>query len=186
MRIIKGLIAGLLAAGRCRATGRQSRRAGFAPDRLERITAAFQGYVDSAKIPGAVLLVARKDKIAYVKAIGFRDREAREAMQPDTIFRIASMTKPIVSVAAMMLAEEGKLDIGAPVAQYLPELNDLRDRASHPGRSDPADDRAGLAAPHVGRDAAARAGDGPHDLERAQARHRLCVDHPALRRSPAS
>src|SRR5262249_20156485 len=101
---------------------------GFAPDRLERITTAFHGWVDEARIPGAVVLIARKDKIAYLKAIGFRDREAKAPMAADSIFRIASMTKPIASVGAMMLAEEGKLDIAAPVAQYLPEFKDVKVR----------------------------------------------------------
>ena len=140
MKIIKGLIAGVLVAGLSLSALAEQPIAnpvelGFAPDRLDRITTAFQGYVDSGKIPGAVLLVARKDKIGYFKAIGFRDREAKEAMQPDAIFRLASMTKPIVSVAAMMLAEEGKLDIGAPVAQYLPEFKDLKVRVE---KTDPA------------------------------------------------
>jgi CubicO group peptidase (beta-lactamase class C family) len=99
---------------------------GFAADRLERVTSAFQGYVDSGQIPGAVVLIARKDKVAYFKAFGFRDREQKIAMTPDSIFRIASMTKPIVSVGAMMLAEEGKLDITAPVSNYLPEFKDLQ------------------------------------------------------------
>jgi CubicO group peptidase (beta-lactamase class C family) len=99
---------------------------GFAGDRLEKVTKAFQGYVDSGQIPGAVVLIARRDKVAYFKAFGFRDREQKLAMGTDSIFRIASMTKPIVSVGAMMLAEEGKLDIFAPVAQYLPEFKDLK------------------------------------------------------------
>ena len=101
---------------------------GFAVDRLERVTSAFQGYVESGQIPGAVVLIARKDKLAYFRAFGFRDREQKIAMTPDSIFRIASMTKPITSVGAMMLAEEGKLDIGAPVSQYLPEFKDLQVR----------------------------------------------------------
>src|SRR5712671_3380684 len=67
---------------------------GFAPDRLERVTKAFQGYVDSGQIPGAVVLIARKDKVAYFQAFGFRDREQKTAMTTDSIFRIASMTKP--------------------------------------------------------------------------------------------
>jgi CubicO group peptidase (beta-lactamase class C family) len=99
---------------------------GFAVDRLERVTSAFQGYVDSGQIPGAVVLIARKDKVAYFRTFGFRDREQKIAMTPDSIFRIASMTKPIVIVGAMMLAEEGKLDIGAPVSNYLPEFKDLK------------------------------------------------------------
>ncbi|MBR0872534.1 beta-lactamase family protein [Bradyrhizobium tropiciagri] len=101
---------------------------GFAPDRLERLTLAFQGYVDRAELPGAVVLIARDDKVAYFQAFGFRDREQKAAMTTDAIFRIASMTKPIVSVGAMMLAEEGKLDIVAPVSRYLPEFKDLQVR----------------------------------------------------------
>src|SRR5450631_1037764 len=101
---------------------------GFAVDRLERVTSAFQGYVDSGQIPGAVVLIARQDKVAYFRTFGFRDREQKIAMTPDSIFRIASMTKPIVSVGAMMLAEEGKLDISAPVSNYLPEFRDLQVR----------------------------------------------------------
>jgi CubicO group peptidase (beta-lactamase class C family) len=101
---------------------------GFDANRLNRVTQAFQGYVDSGQIPGAVVLIARKDKLAYFQAFGFRDREQKIAMTTDSIFRIASMTKPIVSVGAMMLAEEGKLDIAAPVSNYLPEFKDLQVR----------------------------------------------------------
>jgi CubicO group peptidase (beta-lactamase class C family) len=101
---------------------------GFAADRLERVTQAFQGFVDAGQIPGAVVLIARDDKVAYYRAFGFRDREQNIAMTTDSIFRIASMTKPIVSVAAMMLAEEGKLDLGAPVSSYIPEFKDLKVR----------------------------------------------------------
>jgi CubicO group peptidase (beta-lactamase class C family) len=108
---------------------------GFAADRLEVLTNAFQGYVDSGQIPGAVVLIARRDQVAYLKAFGFQDREQKIAMKPDSIFRIASMTKPITSIGAMMLAEEGKLDIGAPVSQYLPELKDLQVRVE---QADPA------------------------------------------------
>ena len=104
---------------------------GFASDRLERITKSFQGYVDDGQLPGAVVLIARNDKIAYFKAFGYRDRETKVAMTTDTIFRLASMTKPIVSAAAMMLAEEGKLDLAAPVSQYLPEFKDLQVQAEH-------------------------------------------------------
>jgi CubicO group peptidase (beta-lactamase class C family) len=101
---------------------------GFFPDRLERVTQTFQGFVASGKLPGAVVLISRKDEIAYFRTFGFRDREQKTPMTKDTIFRIASMTKPIVSVGAMILAEEGKLDIGAPVSKYLPELKDLKVR----------------------------------------------------------
>jgi CubicO group peptidase (beta-lactamase class C family) len=99
---------------------------GFDAARLARLTQSFQSYVDAGQLPGAVVLIARNDKVAYLRAFGYQDREKQIAMTPDSIFRIASMTKPIISVAAMMLVEEGKLDIAAPVFQYLPEFKDLR------------------------------------------------------------
>jgi CubicO group peptidase (beta-lactamase class C family) len=99
---------------------------GFAPDRLQRLTDAYKGFVERGELPGAVLLIARGDKIAYLEAIGFQDRVKETPMKPDAIFRLASMTKPIVSVAAMMLAEEGKLDLLSPVARYLPEFQDVK------------------------------------------------------------
>jgi len=64
--------------------------------------------------------------VGYLRAFGYQDREKKIAMRPDSVFRIASMTKPIVSVAAMMLVEEGKLDLAAPVSQYLPEFKDIK------------------------------------------------------------
>jgi CubicO group peptidase (beta-lactamase class C family) len=73
-----------------------------------------------------VVLVAREGKLVYLQTVGYQDREKRIAMKPDAIFRIASMTKPITSVAVMMLAEEGKIDLIAPVAQYLPEFKDVK------------------------------------------------------------
>ena len=99
---------------------------GFSADRLDRITRSFQAEVDHNQIPGAVVLIARNDKVAYLHAFGFRDRERNLPMTTDAIFRLASMTKPIVTVAAMTLVEEGKLDIAAPVANYLPEFKDLQ------------------------------------------------------------
>jgi CubicO group peptidase (beta-lactamase class C family) len=73
-----------------------------------------------------VTLVARRGQIASLEALGYRDREVGAAMAPDTIFRIASMTKPFTSVAAMMLAEEGKLVIANPVSRYIPEFANLK------------------------------------------------------------
>ena len=99
---------------------------GFDRDRLQRVTKVFQGYVDSGQLPGAVVLIARNGKVAYQQAFGYQDREQNAPMAMNSIFRIASMTKPLVSVGVMMLVEEGKLDISAPVFQYLPELKDLK------------------------------------------------------------
>ena len=99
---------------------------GFSPERLARITKFFQADIDNGAIPGANLLVVREGKIVYLQALGYQDREKKLVMKGDTIFRIASMTKPVTSVAIMMLAEEGKLDLLAPVAQYLPEFKDVK------------------------------------------------------------
>jgi CubicO group peptidase (beta-lactamase class C family) len=104
---------------------------GFATDRLERVTTVFQGYIDNGQLPGAVVLIARNDQVAYFRAFGYRDRQRKIAMTRDSIFRIASMTKPIVSAAAMTLVEEGKLDLAAPVFQYLPEFKDLQVLTEH-------------------------------------------------------
>ena len=98
---------------------------GLSSERLERITAVITADVERGAIPGAVLAIARSGRIGYAEAIGYRDREAGAPLQLDSIFRIASMTKPMTSVAAMMLGEEGRLDIGAPVAEYIPEFKEL-------------------------------------------------------------
>jgi CubicO group peptidase (beta-lactamase class C family) len=97
---------------------------GFSSERLTRITELLRQEVEAGLIPGAVLTIARGGRVAYAEAVGYCDKEADAKMPLDGIFRIASMTKPIVSVAAMILAEEGRLDIGAPVADYIPELAD--------------------------------------------------------------
>src|SRR5258708_2582674 len=97
---------------------------GFSAERLKRLGSAFQADIDKGAIPGAVVLIARNGKVAYFEAFGFQDREKRIAMKSDAIFRIASMTKPITSVALMMLVEEGKIQIDDPLAVYLPEFKD--------------------------------------------------------------
>ena len=99
---------------------------GISSERLQRVKQHMKEDVDSGRIPGAVLLIARNGRIAALYTIGFQDRHSQKAMRSDSIFRIASMSKPITSVAAMILAEQGKLDIGAPVAQYLPEFKEVR------------------------------------------------------------
>ena len=100
--------------------------AGFSPDRLARIAPWYQSQIDTGALPGAVVAIARDGKLAYLQAIGTYDRASRIPLKFDAIFWIASMTKPVTSVAAMMLVEEGKLELDAPVAKYLPELKDMR------------------------------------------------------------
>lgn len=99
---------------------------GLSSERLQRLTDALKRDIDKGVAPGAVVLIARKGKIACHQAIGLRDREAGAPMNLDTLFRIYSMTKPFTSVAAMMLAEEGKLLLTDPVADYLPEFANLK------------------------------------------------------------
>lgn len=77
-------------------------------------------------MPGAVLLVARRGQVAYSETMGVRDPQTNDAMPPDAIFRLASMTKPFVSVATMMLAEAGKLVLNDPVSRYLPEFKGMQ------------------------------------------------------------
>jgi CubicO group peptidase (beta-lactamase class C family) len=76
--------------------------------------------VERGRIPGAVVVVARKDRIVYMRAVGFRDKAAGDPMAMDAIFRIASMTKPLVTVAALSLYEEGRLLLSDPVSKYIP------------------------------------------------------------------
>ena len=96
------------------------------PARAARIAAAFNADVARGAIPGAVVLIARRGKVAYRNAFGYSNREQNEPMTTESIFRIASMTKPIVSCAVMMLAEEGRLRLINPVSTYLPKLKHLR------------------------------------------------------------
>jgi len=95
---------------------------GLSTEKLDRIGRTLRADVERGRIPGAVVIVARKGRIAYVDAVGFRDKAAGAAMPQDAIFRIASMTKPLVSVATMMLYEEGRLFLSDPVSKYIPEL----------------------------------------------------------------
>jgi CubicO group peptidase (beta-lactamase class C family) len=98
---------------------------GFSSARLERLASIVRHDVERGLIPGAVVLLARGGRVGYADSFGFQDRKAGTKMAIDSIFRVASMTKPMTSVAAMMLSEEGKLEIAAPVAQYLPEFAEI-------------------------------------------------------------
>jgi len=95
---------------------------GLSSERLERIATAVQRNIDDKRIAGAVTLVVRHGKVAWFKAQGMSDREAAKPMPADAMFRICSMTKPITSVAVMMLYEEGRFLLDDPVSKYLPEF----------------------------------------------------------------
>ncbi len=107
-------------------TAKKPEDLGISSQRLDRLRGQMKADVESGRIPGAVVLIARNGKIAALDAVGYQERSAKKPMKTDSIFRIASMSKPITSVAIMILSEEGKLDIGAPVAQYLPEFKDAK------------------------------------------------------------
>ncbi len=95
---------------------------GMSSARLERLTPVLQRYVADGRLPGAVVLVARHGRIAWLGAVGARDREANAPMRTDAIFRIASQSKAIVTAAALVLQEEGALNMDDPVGRYIPEF----------------------------------------------------------------
>ena len=98
---------------------------GFSIERLNHINATLKRDVTSARLPGAVLLAARNGKLVLADVVGVQDPQANIPMRRDSIFRIYSMTKPIVSVAVMMMVEEGRVLLGDPISRYIPELKDL-------------------------------------------------------------
>jgi CubicO group peptidase (beta-lactamase class C family) len=98
----------------------KAEQVGMASDRLDRIGTVFKQEIDQGKLPGVVIMVARKGQLAYSTSVGFRDKGSQAAMSNDAIFRIYSMTKPLVSVAAMILVEEGKIQLTDPVSKFLP------------------------------------------------------------------
>jgi CubicO group peptidase (beta-lactamase class C family) len=99
---------------------------GMSSQRLERLTATMQAAVDSGELPGAVVMIARKGKLVYQKTFGMQDKGKSVPMATDSIFRAYSMTKPIVTVAAMILWEEGRLSLDEPISKYLPEFKDMK------------------------------------------------------------
>jgi|SoiMethySBSTD1v2_1073268.scaffolds.fasta_scaffold61941_6 CubicO group peptidase (beta-lactamase class C family) len=99
---------------------------GFAPERLQRIGTAFEREIEAGTLPGCVVAIARQGELAFHDAFGYLDAAARTSMPKDAIFSIASMTKPIVTVGALMLYEEGRLMVNEPVGKYLPKLAGMR------------------------------------------------------------
>ena len=95
---------------------------GFSQTRLKRLAETMQGFVDQGLVTGVVTLVHRNGVEAHCDVLGFQDEEARVPMRRDTIFRIASMTKPVISVATLMLLEEGRLRLDDPIERWLPEF----------------------------------------------------------------
>jgi CubicO group peptidase (beta-lactamase class C family) len=126
LRIPCLLLALLTAGGTATASGplpiASPESAGMSSERLDRLAAHFAGEVDRRGAAGYTLLVARNGRLVYSKAIGFRNLEQRVPMTLDTRFRIASMTKPVTTVAVLMLYEQGRFLLDDPVARFLPEF----------------------------------------------------------------
>ncbi len=99
---------------------------GMSQERLARIAPAMKQQMDKAMFPGVVTLVARNGKVVHYEAHGYLDTAKTKPMTKDALFRQASMTKPIVTTAAMMLVEQGKMKLNDPIVNWLPELKDLK------------------------------------------------------------
>ncbi len=106
---------------------------GLSSEQLGRLVATLRADSEKGQIPGAVLLVARQGKLALFESVGTLDPGTKAPMTKDAIFRIYSMSKPITSVAIMMLVEEGKLALGDPVAKYLPQFSEVKLGVEKPG-----------------------------------------------------
>src|ERR1700742_499378 len=106
---------------------------GMSGERLARIGATLNADIEAGRIPGAVIAIARHGKLVMLDAYGWRDKAANVPMTTDTIFNIASMTKPMTAVGALMLYEQGKLLIDDPLAKYFPKFADMRVAARDAG-----------------------------------------------------
>ena len=98
---------------------------GLSGERLAQIAKVFGAEVDQGRLPGAVVAVARRGKLVYFEAVGYQDKPTNKKMQKDSIFRVYSMTKPWTSLAAMMLVEDGKIQLPDPVSKFLPAFKGL-------------------------------------------------------------
>ncbi len=133
---------------------------GMSAPKLAHIKEAFAQEIDKGNLPGVVVMVARKGKLVYSETVGFQNKEAGKPLSKDAIFRIYSMTKPLVSVAAMMLIEDGKMQLNDAVSKFIPAMKGLqvsvakadggiRQGHLHAGSFRSRNDGAGPAAPHV-------------------------------------
>lgn len=106
---------------------------GLSSERLGALAATLRADAEKGRIPGATLLVVRHGKVALFEAVGLLDPVKKTPMTRDAIFRIYSMSKPIASVAAMILVEEGRLALGDPVAKYIPQIAEMKVGVEKPG-----------------------------------------------------
>ena len=124
MKLLNQLLLGpaLLLLGCVTSSPASSTRSGFDAQKLQQVPKRMQQFVDNGTISGAVTLIARHGQLVSLEAVGFADIAGRKPMRPDSLFWIASMTKPITATALLMLRDEGKLSVDDPVEKYLPEF----------------------------------------------------------------
>src|SRR5690242_5348599 len=106
--------------------------AACATPKLPAVSSAMQNAVQSSQVSGVVTVVVTRNKILHCEASGLADIAKKEPMRPDTVFWIASMTKPVTAVALLMLQDQGKLNVADPVAKFIPEFADLKTPSGHP------------------------------------------------------
>src|ERR1700694_4093031 len=118
------LVAGWPSTGRAESPPAAS--SSFAPDKLIRVGDYIRNEIATGKIPGAVLLIQQHGHPVYFESFGVRDVDSKRPMTADTIFRLYSMSKPVTSVAAMTLVEDGKLRLDDPVSKYIPDFTEVK------------------------------------------------------------
>jgi CubicO group peptidase (beta-lactamase class C family) len=101
-------------------------KVGLSTERLKRINALVQGFMEANRISGAVTLVARKGRIVHFEPQGVMDVETKRPMRKDTLFAMASSTKPVTGVAVLMLVEDGKVQLADPVSKFIPEFKSMK------------------------------------------------------------
>jgi CubicO group peptidase (beta-lactamase class C family) len=105
---------------------------GLSSERLQRVAQMIQRRIAAGDLAGAVVAVARKGRVAYINAQGVMDLETKQPMTPSNMFRIASMTKPVIGVGVMVMVEEGKLRLNDPVSRYIPEFRNMKVAMAQP------------------------------------------------------
>jgi CubicO group peptidase (beta-lactamase class C family) len=121
----------VLPAGTATTVGKPE-EVGLSSERLQRVAQMIQRRIAAGDLAGAVVAVARKGRVAYVNAQGVMDLETKQPMTPANMFRIASMTKPVIGVGVMMMVEEGKLRLNDPVSRYIPEFRNMKVAVAQP------------------------------------------------------
>jgi CubicO group peptidase (beta-lactamase class C family) len=120
------LVAAAMAAGLAAVPASRAEDVGLSTERLQRIPQLVQRYIDDKQITGAVTVVTRKGRTAHFEATGLMDAESKAPMRKDGVFRMASMTKPVIGVAILLLLEEGRLRLTDPISRFIPEFKDTK------------------------------------------------------------